>query len=217
LVAPILGLAPRGVNGPDARRGARRQAHATLAAFTIVSTHVSADNVLPDYDELERALFALGEMSAAEAHGVIAGLLRAPRPSADVWARTLFADVDPAADNAEAERLLGALRAQTQTWLAARESEFVPLLPSTERSLDAQVAALADFCRGYVVGLVAGGMREFAGLPADAREIIEDFMKIAEAEVEDRTAETEAQAFTELTEYVRVGVQLIYEELHSTD
>ena len=41
-------------------------------------------------------------------------------------------------------------------------------------------------------------------------------MKISEAEAE-ASDELEEYAFTELLEYVRVGVQLVYEELHVAD
>jgi hypothetical protein len=128
-----------------------------------------------------------------------------------------LADIDPAADTARIERLLGALRADTETRLAARESEFAPLLPDEERSLDDRVTALADFCRGYLFGLVAGGVRDLAQLPAEANEVVNDLVKIAEAEAEPSAGETEEQALSELIEYVRVGVQLVYEELHSAD
>jgi uncharacterized protein YgfB (UPF0149 family) len=51
-------------------------------------------------------------------------------------------------------------------------------------------------------------------LPKDVREFLEDMLSLAGAE-SDATAdeEDEARALTELVEYVRVGVQLVYETL----
>lgn len=176
-----------------------------------------SDHNPPDYEELERALRALEAMGAAEAHGVIAGVLSGPRPNNEAWAAAVLADVLPAADRAGAEHLLGDLRAETEKQLTARESDFSPLLPHEDSTLPARVGALADFCRGYVLGLVAGGVRDLGQLPHDAREVVDDFMKIAEAETESVATEVEEQALAELVEYVRVGVQLVYEALHTDD
>jgi len=156
-------------------------------------------------------------ISAAEAHGVIAGELCGPRPNDEASAKAILADVDPAIDTSLAQDLLTALRAETALRLAGRESEFSPLLPDDGRDLLQRVSALADFCRGYLLGLAAGGMTDLAHLPGDAREVVEDFTKIAEAEADSAADEVEEQALAELTEYVRLGVQIVYEELHGTD
>jgi len=176
-----------------------------------------ADQDLPDYDSLERELQALEIPGAAECHGVIAGVLSSPQPSTEAWVQSVFADANAAADSSEAERLLEALRDYTETRLAARESEFFLLLPDDDRTLTERATALADFCRGFLMGLVAGGVRELDALPAEAREVVEDFMKIAEAEADGRATEVEEQALAEIGEYVRTGVQLVYEELRSAD
>lgn len=177
---------------------------------------MSADQ-LPDYDQLERSLRAMDALGAAEAHGVIAGVLSGPKPSAEAWVKSIFAGIDASVDSATAERPLGELRVYTEARLAERESDFNPLLPGDEASFAERVGALADFCRGYVLGLVAGGIRDLNELPGDAREVVNDFLKIAEAETDGDGTEVEEQAFADLTEYVRVGVQLVYEELHAND
>ena len=176
-----------------------------------------ADQDLPDYDSLERELQALEIPGAAECHGVIAGVLSSPQPSNEAWVQSVFADANAAADSSEAERLLEGLRDYTDTRLAARESEFFLLLPDDDRTLAERATALADFCRGFLLGLVAGGVRELDALPAEAREVVEDFMKIAEAEADGRATEVEEHALAQISEYVRTGVQLVYEELRSAD
>jgi uncharacterized protein len=168
---------------------------------------------LPEYDELEDELRALDAVNAAEAHGVIAGVASAAAKRADAGIRIVLADVDTGADSTPARRLLENVGSYTEARLAARDSEFELLLPDEAEPLDTRTSALVDFCRGYVLGLVAGGVREFADLPGDAREVIEDFMKISDVEVVNGI-EAEEQALAELTEYVRTGVQVVYEELH---
>ena len=169
---------------------------------------------IPDYDELQRSLLAAESVSASEAHGIITGVLCAPKPSAEALARTVLVDIDPAADTRDIERYLGMLRAYTEERLRARESDFEPVLPDEDRSLTERVEALAEFCRGFLMGLVAGGVQDFSALPGDAREVVDDFVQIAEAETGDLATDGGEQAFTEIAEYVRVGVQVVYEELH---
>lgn len=167
---------------------------------------------LPEYDELEDELRALDAVNAAEAHGVIAGITSAAPARADAGIRIVLADVDAEMDSTPARRLLEDVGSYTETRLAARDSEFELLLPNEAKPLDARAGALADFCRGYVLGLVAGGVREFTALPEDAREVVEDFLKISGVQAAE-TAESEEHALAELTEYVRTGVQVVYEEL----
>jgi uncharacterized protein len=177
---------------------------------------MAATPTLPPYDELEDELRALDAVNAAEAHGVIAGLASAAPARVDAAIRIVLGDAGAGSDNAPALRLLEDVGRYTETRLAARDSAFELLLPDEAQPMDARTGALADFCRGYLMGLVAGDVREFAALPGDAREVVEDFMKIAEAQAAD-VSETEEQALAELTEYVRTGVQVIYEELRSAD
>jgi uncharacterized protein len=175
---------------------------------------MSAEQHLPDHDSLEHELHALEVPGAAEAHGVIAGVLCAPQPSAQAWTNAVLGDANAAVDSGVAEELLAALSSYTEARLNERESNFSLLLPDEGRDLRQRVAALADFCRGYLMGLVAGGVRELDKLPGDAREVVEDFMKIAEAEAGGMVAELEEQALVDLAEYVRTGVQIVYEEIH---
>lgn len=176
-----------------------------------------SDPQRPDYDSLDRALLELEVPGAAEAHGVIAGVLSSPHPSADAWTGAVLGDANAAFDSSEAERLLDGLHDHTAAQLVARDSGFDPLRPDDDRALEERVLAVADFCRGFLMGLVAGGVNELATLPDDAREVVEDFMKIAEAEADGRATEIEEQAYAEIVEYVRTGVQLVYETLHAHD
>lgn len=172
---------------------------------------------LPEYDELEDELRALEAVDAAEAHGVIAGIASAAPTQIDDGIRIILGDAGADNDTGPAKALLDAVGGYTETRLKARESDFELLLPDESQPMAARTGALADFCRGYIMGLVAGGVREFAVLPDDAREIVEDFMKIADTEIPDSFSDAEEKALVELTEYVRTGVQVVYEELRSDD
>ena len=102
--------------------------------------------------------------------------------------------------------------------------EFELMLPDDEEPLEARVEALGVWCQGFVFGLAAGGVKEDSDLPDDSKELIKDILEISRAgyvaddeaelsaSVENNNEEDEV-ALMEVTEYVRMGTLLIYEEL----
>jgi uncharacterized protein YgfB (UPF0149 family) len=187
--------------------------------FAVAPTEARVDDFLrntmlaPDYEELETALSAADlELSAAEAHGLITGAAAFPQPPA--LAELLFGRAGSALV-AQAERLLETARAlleDVRHRLEDTDFGFEPLLGTDE--LPAQVERLAAWSRGYVLGLAAGGLRDPNQLRGDVGEFLFDVIRIGEAEMDDdEDSEREACDFAEIVEYMRVGVQLVYEEL----
>ncbi len=175
----------------------------------------------PNYEGLSRALAAAGSsLSAAEAHGVLAGVLAAASPGRELPWRDLIlepgrADVDEATYE-QAARLLATLAAGIERQLEDRRFEFELLLPCEDTDLEMRVRALAEWCRGLLLGLVAAGAKEAYKLPGEAGEAVRDLIQIAEVELgeEGDSGEAAERAFAELVEYVRAGVQILYEEFH---
>ncbi|MFL6621409.1 MAG: UPF0149 family protein [Sulfurifustis sp.] len=168
----------------------------------------------PDYDELDHALRAAAvDLSAAEAHGMIAAAASVPQPPA--LARLLFggAAAPADADSQELMALATALFDDVRRRLAETDFEFEPLLGDAE--LPMQVERLAEWARGYVLGLGLAGIGEARPLPGEAGEFVRDAMQIGEVEM-DRGIDTEQQEreVAEIVEYLRVGVQLVYEQMH---
>lgn len=100
--------------------------------------------------------------------------------------------------------------------------DFYPCLPEEEAPVQSRVRALADFCSGFTYGIgIANASRGSKALPADTREIIEDFQAIDAADLSEFSgtavmssdADSGEPAYHELLEYVRVGVLLVLEEL----
>jgi uncharacterized protein YgfB (UPF0149 family) len=59
------------------------------------------------------------------------------------------------------------------------------------------------------------GLKNFTDLPAEVREILEDFSQISRAAHESGDDDEQAEAaFVELVEYSRVGVQLVFDLLN---
>ena len=150
---------------------------------------------------------------AAEVHGIITGVLCAPQGTRVAW-QELVLGRDAAIPPTALSQLLVALHRSTHAHLSGLECDFAPLLPGDEHSLAEQIEGLSDWCRGYLLGLHAGGVKEGQALAGDAGEVIRDITRLSEAELDASGAgEEEARALVEIVEYLRVGVQLVFEEL----
>ncbi|MEW6331918.1 MAG: UPF0149 family protein [Pseudomonadota bacterium] len=170
---------------------------------------------LPAYDEAARLLDEAGVTTgAAEVHGILTGLLCAPQGAAVPWQELVLGRGAPPPSAALAQ-MFTTLRRATEARLNGVEYDFTPLLPGDEHGLPEQIDGLSDWCRGYLLGLHAGGVRDPEHLAGDAGEIVRDIVRISEAELDAAGGdEEEARALTEIVEYLRVGVQLVFEELH---
>lgn len=167
----------------------------------------------PDYAEIEQLLGTLRSLTdAAEAHGTLAGCLSALADySFGDWLQEILPE--GRADAAAADTLYG-LYTATAAALEQTEMEFEPLLPSDAQPLAARTAALALWCQGFLYGLGSGSIPDASGLPGDVGEIVRDLTEITRAGVDEEQGEDSNEgAYAELVEFVRVGVQLLYEEL----
>jgi hypothetical protein len=175
---------------------------------------------LPSFALVEGALEQLGgDAGATEAHGSFCGLacLLGSR-AAPAWVAGLMnAEGATGADAAQAD-VLGALATATCAALAEGAMEFSPLLPPDDRPLAERTEALGAWCAGFMQGLgeAASSPAARAALAGEtAREIIGDFAEIARATVGEAETEPEGEAaYAELVEFVRVSVQLMFEELY---
>ncbi|OGI52322.1 MAG: hypothetical protein A3E57_02470 [Candidatus Muproteobacteria bacterium RIFCSPHIGHO2_12_FULL_60_33] len=172
---------------------------------------------LPAYEDAARLLREAGvPTGAAEVHGIITGVLCAPQGARVAWQELVLGretgrNRDP---QTALSQLLVALHRSTHAHLSGLECDFAPLLPGDEHSLAEQIEGLSDWCRGYLLGLHAGGVPEGQALDGDAGEIIRDITRLSEAELDASLAdEEEMRALVEIVEYLRVGVQLVFEEL----
>lgn len=171
----------------------------------------------PAYDEIARLLQEANVLTgASEAHGIITGVLCTPEGARVAWQALVLGREGGRSRAAppELSRLLAAMHRSTYAHLHGVECDFAPLLPGDEHSLAEQIEGLGDWCRGYLLGLLAGGVKEAETLSGDAGEIVRDITRISEAELDASLAdEEEAKALVEIVEYLRAGVQLVFEEL----
>lgn len=172
---------------------------------------------MPDYDELQAALGASGsDPVAAEAHGTACGLLASGADDLpEAWIQNTLADAgEQGADvGEEARRLLQALYEESVAALHGADMSFQLLLPAEEAPIEARAAALAAWCNGFLYGLAMRGLRPMEELPDELREILADFSEIGRAGVaEEEAQEAGESAYAELVEYVRVAVQIVFDE-----
>lgn len=173
-----------------------------------------------NHDELDAALKRCGaNWDAGQAHGLLCSRLAVLGAEAGIgWLDQVLEGSDP--DNAlrrECEEMLDTLYAYTHRQLAERQSEFEPLLPDDSDSTIIRAEAIARWCEGFLHGLVSGSpddnlKERLAAEPLN--DIIKDMLQITRATVDDDTDdEANESAYAELVEYLRVAVQLTYEEL----
>ncbi len=170
--------------------------------------------------ELDSALRRCGSSwNASQTHGLVCSRLALCGAEAlDGWLEQVLDDTGPRdALQQECAAQLRKLFDDTYRQLAERGSEFNLLLPEESESPAVRTAAVAQWCEGFLNGLVLGARgdrlkKRLAGEPLD--DIIKDMLEITRADVDqDADGESTEMAFAEVQQYLRVAAQLVYEEL----
>ena len=171
------------------------------------------------YDEIETALNAANAVvSAPECHGILCGLICAQdRASEDIWKKLIL----PVSGNqnqqaANVYQLLQIVYTNTAQELCDHGFTLTLLLPNDDQPLAERVKALSLWCQGFLLGMTEGGLQTFKTLPTDTTELMHDFVKIARLASSTPDGDNENETdFIEIEEYVRLGIQLIYQELQT--
>ena len=150
---------------------------------------------------LTQADAALG---ASEAHGVVVGLICAGRVDDDTAIAALGAnETDP-----DLRDGLETARRRIADGLAEGGLGLEPLLPDDERPAVQRSRALIEWCRGFVAGFYFHDRdTKTSDHPEIVAEALNDIGELAEA-----SGTVGESDLSELVEYLRVAVQLIYDE-----
>jgi uncharacterized protein YgfB (UPF0149 family) len=167
----------------------------------------------PDYDEIERVLAVARPIpELAEAHGTLVGALcAAPEYRLEDWISEILPEgpADPAVTATLRRVFLGTGQA-----LGDGNMEFEVLLPADDRAIGQRAEALGAWCQGFLYGLGSSQIGDSSKLPGEAGEFVRDLMEITRVGVDlEDTEESNERAYAELVEFVRVGVQLLFEDL----
>ena len=111
-----------------------------------------------DHSALEELLTSCGSSwHAGQAHGLLCGRLSvAGADGATRWFAQVLEATDP--DHAlrhECEVVLDGLCSETWRQLVERQSEFTLLLPGDEEPTSQRTEAMAEWCEGFLHGLVS--------------------------------------------------------------
>jgi uncharacterized protein YgfB (UPF0149 family) len=165
--------------------------------------------------ELQAVLLRIDSaVGASEAHGWLCGALcvRASFGAAE-WLAGLADDADGVAAAGELPTFTE-LHAEALESLRSEDFGFTLVLPEEDVPLAERVAALAEWCGGFLYGVGAAGASEAAAKSGTVAEILGDLADISRAELEpDRDGDAGEADYTELQEFVRAGAQLAWEEL----
>ncbi|SRR5579875_2470816 len=166
-----------------------------------------------DYSEVQRVLAEAHSLAgAAEAHGTLAGsLCAASAYRFEDWLAEILPDGET---GPLAIRTLRELFEATAGALERREMAFAPLLPQDEEPIDTRASALGQWCQGFLYGLGSSALSDASQLPGDVGEIVRDLSEISQVGVDaEEGVESNEGAYAELVEFVRIGVQLVFDEL----
>jgi len=174
-----------------------------------------------DHNELDAALKRCGsDWNSAQAHGLLCGRLAVlGTDGAILWIEQVLGERSVGdALHAECGQMLDMLFQSTWQQLTERLSEFELLLPDDdEEEISVKAESIGFWCEGFLHGLVSGQhaealKKQLATEPLAG--LIKDMLEITRASHdENEDDESSESAYAELVEYVRVAVQLAYEEL----
>jgi len=172
--------------------------------------HVASQS---NYAQVQRLLSESRAVTEpAEAHGTLAGALCATGAyRLEDW----LADILPeGAAAGAAAALLREIYDDTRAALMGTQMQFNLLMPDDAEPIELRTEALTLWCNGFVYGLGTSGAPDPEHLPGDAGEIVRDLAQIMRAGVDEREGlEANEAALADLVEFVRVGVQVVFEEL----
>jgi yecA family protein len=145
-------------------------------------------------------------VSAAEAHGMLAGMLCVNKDVApEDWLIQVFGD-DRNELTAEEEETMKDLFEETCRLMQAVDFSFKLFLPDDDELLTERARALSGWCQGFLYGI--GFAHSQDAWPGDCEEVLHDLADISRLD-ENASGEEDELAYAEISEFVRISVQLI--------
>ena len=157
--------------------------------------------------------------TASELHGILAGLVCAGVEEDDIdnWLPVLCLENTYLSEDEYRpfKQDVQAVYVQVTKDLDDYELGFDILLPEESTALVDRVAAMRSWCIGYLKAIVEYGELSPESLSDDCAEFLEDVGQFSNLDLEDDQFDEELEAsYMTLHEYLRVGVQLVYESLN---
>lgn len=183
----------------------------------------TATLALPKYTEVADVLQrAKAGISAAEAHGLLCGMLSAGMDTGGhSWFSPILGDFESIDSQdamvREAKRLFESIVMITDEQLWDEGLGFNLLLPTDEQAFPERLEALAHWCQGFMAGMGLTGKKLEDDISEDSKEAMGDIAQIARLETEELDEDENLVAFEELVEYVRMAALMIHTDFHRYD
>ncbi len=171
-----------------------------------------------NYEQINDALMRLhADMDSAESHGVLCGLLAVRDENTQSrWLAHCAPGVEMGDLLAqEAMDILQSVYNQVLEQIKSPDFVFQLLLPDDDSALSERVDAFAHWCQGFLMGVSLGGIVDTSKLPGELPEFIHDLLEFTHASDFDADDLQDEQSWSELIEYVRMGVLLFHEEIRN--
>lgn len=169
--------------------------------------------VRANYAEIQSTLSEEHSLTdAAEAHGTLAGsLCSAGGYRFEDWLCDILPEGEARPSSAQ---VLREVYRSTAAELYAPDMRFDLLLPADVRPIIERAGALGLWCQGFLYGLGLGVLRDSSRMPGEVDDIVADITEIGCAAVDTtQSEESNEAAYAELVEFLRVSVQVVFEEL----
>ena len=172
------------------------------------------DDVL-DYYELEARLNSMQALATpSEAHGILCGQLSGGlKTEGMLWLKQFLLAVgvkrEPVKDSCD---WFLELRNLTLDDLHNDQFDFMPLLPDDEEPLQTRLAALAEWCSGFLAGF--GSVRQYKAqdFNEDCLTALRDLQQISQVDTEIDEEELGENHYFEVQEYVRMAALMLFTE-----
>lgn len=168
---------------------------------------------LPDYGDLSQVLSQHSlKLHPAQTHGLICGILSGNLDQTAPWAEMVAGDQVASDLQAILQPLHDASLQQLEDFLF----DMQLLLPDDSEPLPVRAEALTLWCQGYLTGLKLTKVQLMHREASEMSEAIHDLTEIAKMNYEEVVAnEEDEEAYTELVEFVRMAIILIYQDLRA--
>ncbi|PKM21931.1 MAG: hypothetical protein CVV10_06870 [Gammaproteobacteria bacterium HGW-Gammaproteobacteria-14] len=153
--------------------------------------------------------------SPSELHGVLCGLLSTGMETeAPAMLGVLASHVDLTGNWPErVASLLVALRDEAVLAFDGDGLDLSLLLPDDDEELGLRVAALGQWCEGFLVGFGTGSAgASDASLPPALQEAIADLAAVSQVDVPDQDGAEEEALFAAVTEHCRMAALMVFTE-----
>ncbi len=168
-----------------------------------------------EFEHVEAAL-SQADMQAAEAHGALMGMMCAQGLVTldDWWGQVNEPEEDEQGSSAVPESV-SSMYAEAVESLREGQGAFDLMLPDDDAALEQRADALHEWCHGFLYGYGVAGGKDGAVLSEEVAEVLKDIAQFAQSSFDlGDDPEEDELSYSELVEYLRVGVVLLYETLY---